>query len=168
MSLGQMRDIGAWIKSFLALIPAVITAGAGNDGVEVSGEYIDLQSAAGEGLIAHGGVIFVAWSAALADTKTLTLAFNLQDATDASGTGVADYGDAYAAAVVATGTTGGTTSRGVVELRIPELNGCRGFVRAQVTATLSATGTDTVALSAQLVVGGGADLPAVSGEQYNA
>lgn len=161
--LGQMRDIGAWLLAFLALVPAVITAGAGNDGVEVDGPYIDMTTV-GEGIIAHGGVLFICWQAVLDAAETLTLAANMQDATDVAGTGVADFGDALASAVVATGGGGGTTETGVTELRIQELNGNRGAIRAQVTADLSRAGTDTVALAAVFAVGP-VTLPATSGLQ---
>lgn len=164
MSIALLRDIGAWIKGYLALIPAVITAGAGNDGVEVDGPWIDFTGAQGRGIAAHGALLQICWSAALADTETLTLAANLQDATDASGTGAADFGTALAAVVVAT-SDGGTTETGVTELKSKEFNGNRGFVRAQVTATLSASATDTVALAAILTTGGEATLESVSALQ---
>lgn len=166
MSMGLMRDIGAWIKGFSALIPATITAGAGNDGVEVDGPWIDLTGLGG--IDVHGGVILIQWIATMVDTKTLTLTANLQDATALAGTGAADFGPVLAATVVATGQTGDTVETGVTELKIPELNGNRGFVRVQVTADLSATGTDTVAIAAVLVTGGGAQLPQVSGLQDSA
>lgn len=152
-----MRDIGSFIKGYMALIPAVITAGAGNDGVEVDGPWFDVSELEG-----HGAVLMIEWSAVLADTETLTLAANLQDATALAGTAAADFGTALAAVVVAT-SDGGTTEQGVTEMKLVEFNGNRGFVRAQVTATLSATGTDTVALGATLVVGGLNVLPGISG-----
>jgi hypothetical protein len=156
--LGLMRDVGAWVKGYLALIPATITSGAGNDGVEVDGPYIDVSDLPG-----HGAVLMIVWSATMDTDETLTIAANLQDATSGAGAGVADFGDALAATVVSTGAAG--TTNGVTELRIPEFNGNRGFVRAQVTATLSRGATDTVDIAAILVVGGGYVLPAVSAEQ---
>lgn len=163
MSMGLLRDIGAWIKGYLALIPATITAGAGNDGVEVDGPYFAVT--ADQGIGAHGGVLLICWSATLAQDATLTLSANMQDATDISGTGVADFGDALAATVVATGGTGGSTENGVTALKVKEINGNRGFMRAQVTADLSATGVDTVDIAAILVTGGAAELPSASGLQ---
>jgi hypothetical protein len=160
MSMGLFRDIGAWIKGYLARIPETITAGAGNDGVEVSGPWINVANLPG-----HGAVALLVWSATLAEDETLSLAANLQDATDSGGTGAADFGTALANAVVATGPTGGGTVNGVTEMRIPEFNGNRGYVRLQSTADLSATGTDTVDVAAILVVGGGHVLPVTSGEQ---
>lgn len=161
--LGLMRDIGAWVKGYLALTPAVITAGAGNDGVEVDGGWVDVSDLPG-----HGAVLLIAYSAVLGDGETLSIAANLQDATSIAGVGAADFGDALANAVIATGGTGGTTVKGVVEVPIKEFNGNRGFVQAQVTADLSAATTDTVAIAAVLLVGGAHNLPAASGVQSNA
>ncbi len=166
MSMGLLRDIGAHIKGFLALIPAVITSGAGDDGVEVDGPWVDVSTNVGEGIEAHGAVLQIMWDTTLTATETLSLLANMQDATDGAGAGAADFGKyVLAAAVVATGGGGGTVETGVTELRIPEFNGNRGFVRAQVTATLSLGATDTVRIAAMLVVGGAHDLPAVSGLQ---
>ncbi len=155
MSFGQMRDIGAWLKTFLATLPEVITAGAGNDGVEVDGPWIPMQHDYTSGLLIIG------WQADLADTETLTLAANVQDATDASGTGAADYdiADSVLASTVVATASGAQFITGTTVMHIPELNGNRGFLRAQVTATLSATSIDTVAIATFLVVGGMADLP---------
>jgi len=152
MSFGQMRDIGAWLKCYTAMLPAVITAGAGNDGVEVDGTWFPVGSD-------HtSAMLIISWVAALADTETLSLTANIQDATAQAGTGAADFGEELAITVVAT-SDGGTTEYGTTVLQLPEFNGNRGFVRAQITATLSATGTDTVSLGAVLVCGGMADLP---------
>ena len=155
MSFGQMRDIGAWLKAYVAMEVAavVITAGAGNDGVEVDGAWFPVGSD-------HtSAMLIIGWVATLVDTKTLTLTANIQDATALAGTGAADFGEALAATVVATGQTGDTVESGTTCLQLPEFNGNRGFIRSQITADLSATGTDTVSLSAILVCGGMADLP---------
>lgn len=145
------RDIGASIEGALALIPAVITAGAGNDGVEVDGPGIDRVGSRPLHLSAK---LIIAWSAALASTETLSLAVNLQDDTElAFGGTPADYGNALADAVVADEAVDGATPSGTLELPV-DLSSARGFLRAQVTATLSASGTDTVAIAAVLVFGG--------------
>jgi hypothetical protein len=159
MSLGMMRDIGAWITGYLCRIPETITAGAGNDGSEVDGPWINVKGTDGEGIEAHGAAVLLCWSATLADTETLTVGpMNLQDATDISGTGAADFGPTTAAAVVAT-ASGAQTLNGVTMHKVKEFNGNRGYVRLQSTVDLSATGTDTVDVAAILVLGGSAELP---------
>lgn len=154
------HDIGAQLKAALALVPAVITAGAGNDGVEVNGPAIDrFQSAFGNSRFLSGKLV-IAWSAVLAQAATLTLAANLQDDTVTGFNGTpADFGPALASAVVATGPTGGGTVQGVSVIDV-DLAGARQFLRAQITANLSAANTDTVAIAAVLVLGGADQLPA--------
>ncbi len=95
----------------------------------------------------------IAYTTTLAATKTLSLAANLQDATSSSGTGVADFGTALAATIVATGDTGGSTETGVVELDF-DVSGADQYVRIQFTPDLNATGTDTASISAIYVLGG--------------
>lgn len=151
MSIARQRDIGSFIKGANALAPNVVTAGGGGDGVEQNGYYIDRTDRL-------SGKLIVNYTAVLAQDETLTLAANLQDATDGAGTGVADYGDAFAAAVVATGGAGGSTEVGVIEIDV-DLSGANLFVRGQVTPTLSAAVTDTCALSAVLVLSGGSEYP---------
>lgn len=152
MNISAQRDIGSYLSSVNALIANTVTAGTGADGAEQNGlwnSHIGFLS----------GKLVIAYSATLAQAETLTIAANLQDATALAGTGAADYGDAFAAAVVATGDTGGSTENGTVELNV-DLSSARGYVRAQVTPTLSAVGTDTVDLAAILVLGGAAEYPA--------
>ncbi len=149
------RDIGAFIKGELALTPAVITAGAGDDGVEVDGPGIDRLG----GRHYLSAKLIIAWDAVLASDETLSITANLQDDTElAFGGTPADYGDAFPLTVVADEAVVGGTPSGTTELRFDH-SGPRGFVRAQVTATLSAATTDTVAIAAVLVLGGADEQP---------
>jgi hypothetical protein len=137
-----------------------ITAGAGNDNVELNGQAKDrLKAGRTLGL---SGKLLILFEAVLAQDETLTVAANLQDAAASSFAGgdAADYGTAFPATVVATGPTGGGTVRGVVELDV-DLSGARQWVREQVTLNLSASGTDTVKASSCLLIGGTDHLPAV-------
>ncbi len=150
------RDIGAFIKGELALTPAVITAAAGNDGVEVEGPAVDRLALRRHYLSAK---LIIAFEAMLGDGETLSIAANAQDDIQSNFAGApADYGDAFANAVVATGGGGGSTERGTVELSF-DLSSARQFIRAQVTADLSAASADTVAIAATWVFGGADELP---------
>ncbi len=152
------RDIGAFVTGALGLTPAVITAGAGDDGVEVDGPAVDRLALGRHYLSAK---LIVAFEAVLAEGETLSIAANAQDDSQSDFAGTpADYGDAFANAVVATGGTGGSTERGTVELPI-DLSSARQFIRVQATADLSAVGTDTVAIAAIWVFGGADELPPV-------
>lgn len=151
-------DIGAFLMAAVALIPATITAGAGNDGVEVDGPTIDRN---GFNHLAQGGKLIIAWDTTLAAAATLSLAANMQDSpNNSTWTDVLDNyaGGALANAVVATGPGGGGTLRGVsvIDFALDQLD---RYLRAQVTANLSAANTDTVRIAAVLVMGGGEVYP---------
>ena len=152
------RDIGALIKAgALARIPEVITAGAGNDGVEVAGPEIDRLVDLAEPCLS--AIIAICWSATLAEGETLTLLGNLQDdTTTGMATAVADHGDALASAVVATGPSGGGTVNGCTLFTV-DLSDARQFIRLQSTANLSAANTDTVDIAAMILFGGAHQLP---------
>lgn len=145
------RDIGSYVTSRFADQVDAVAAGTG-DATESSGVYVDR---AGKESVK----VVIAWEAVLAEDATLTLAGNLQDATDSSGTGVADYGTALASAVVATGGTGGSTERGVTEYSV-NLEGANQYIRSQVTPDLSAANTDTLRLTVLFVFPGGESYPA--------
>lgn len=157
------RDIGNIIGGAVALDPAVITAGAGNDNVAVTGPYTDLTALAQR---PRAVALLVAWKAVLAAAATLSLTMKFRDATDTTGTAVADYvGPAHtqqtaklAVTVVATGPGGGGTVRGVTKIAC-ELQPARACLAATVTADLSAANTDTVAIAGTFVFAGYDELP---------
>jgi hypothetical protein len=151
MNPATQHDVGSIVAGHSALIPNVVTAGGAGDGTEQDGYWVDRDDRL-------SGVLIINYSTTLAEGETLTLAANLRDATDSGGTGAADYGDAYAAAVVATGDTGGSTETGVVEIDV-DLGAANHYIQGQVTPTLSAASTDTVALSAVFVLSGARKYP---------
>lgn len=79
------------------------------------------------------------WEGVLAASETLTPTWNLQDATDSSGTGAADFGAAQTPGVVATGAG---TFRGTTIVAFPTIvPAIRSHARMQHTLTTSAAGT---------------------------
>lgn len=122
------------------------TAGGTGDATEVDGAYIDRQGF-------DSLKVLIAYKTTLAQGKTLSIAANLQDATSSGGSGVADFGDAMASAVVGTGGTGGSTETGVVELDF-DISGANQYVRVQYTPDMNASGTDTATLAAVYILGG--------------
>lgn len=156
MSIYRMRNSGVDMRGLPIHDAEVIVAAAGNDGVEIDGNYVS-RLGSNQGLPLSGKLI-ISWTAELDDTETLTIAANLQDADDNAGAGVADYGDAFASAIVVTATSD-AFYRGVVELDF-DLSGAREFIRDQITANLSASADDTVAISSIFVLGGDRKSPA--------
>jgi hypothetical protein len=127
------------------------TAGGSGDNTEVDGPWLDRKPAARGPY--HSAKLVIAFRSPLAAAATLSFAVNIQDATDGSGTGAADFGPAYAKTVVATGGSGGTTETGTIEFDF-DLSDAREFIRAQVTPDLSAANTDTVTWMASWVLFG--------------
>jgi hypothetical protein len=140
-----MRDSflngGAYARTARGSGNNAVTAGGAGDATEVNGAY---QSRLSDNGIALSAKLLVSFTATLAAGATLTFAANFQDALSAAGAGVADYGDAVTATVVATGGAGGTTETGTFEIDV-DLSGAREFIRAQVTPNLSAGATDAAA-----------------------
>lgn len=149
--VAAMRNVGAYITPRFGSI-STATAGGTGDATEVSGAYVNRDGF-------ESAKMIIAYKAVLAQAATLSLAANIQDATDGSGTGVADFGDALANAVIATGETGGSTEEGVVEIDV-DLNMANKFIRSQVTPNLSAANTDTCTIAVTWVLGGARILPA--------
>jgi len=143
MNPALFRDIGSYITAAAGGSGIATAAGAG-DATEVDGPYVDRQDHLSASLLITG-------TAVLGATETLTIAANIQDDADGAGAGV-DYGDAYAATIVATGGGGGTTEHFSVQLDF-DLAAAKQYVRAQVTPNLSASGTDTCRWSAAWVLG---------------
>ena len=147
----MQRDIGSALIG-RACGAAAATAGGSGDATEVDGKWIDRQGYSSAKLI-------IGVRAVLGATETVTLAANLQDASDSSGTGAADYGSAVAATTAATGGGGGTTEFGQIELDF-DLSGAKRYIRPQFTPNLSRANTDTAIVSATLILGGADKLPA--------
>ncbi len=114
--------------------PSSQTAGATSAVTSVTVDRQAFQSAS----MPRTAVFSVAWFTALAATKTLSFAFEVDSSPDgATWTAYATQ----AAAVVATGATTGLT--GITDFAV-DLNGAQRYLRLIVTPTLSATSTDTV------------------------
>lgn len=139
------RNIAAYLAGrFAGFVSA--TAGGAGDATEVDGPWIDRQGF--ESLM-----VALGFEAVLANTETLSFAFNLQDADDDQGTNAADFGTAVASAVAVTGDASPSgTFRGVVEHGFNVL-GARRYIRLQWTPDLSAGGTDTADIMALLILG---------------
>lgn len=149
----SMQNAGALIGARYATAGVDVAAGSAGDATEVNGAWIDRLGFASLKVV-------IVYTTTLTAAATLSIAANMQDASDSSGTGAADFGDALTSTVQATGESGGSTETGVVELDI-DLSAADQFVRVQFTPDLSAAGTDTAELSAVYLVLG-TDQPATA------
>lgn len=123
------------------------TAGTtADDGVEVTGATIDTQDF-------HSAKLSIAFLTSLASGETLSFGVDIQESDDDSDWDTAEV--VQADTVVATGTVSG--ENGVREYRI-DLQGNgqarKRYVRFNITPTLSASGTDTVACAATCELAG--------------
>lgn len=149
-------DIGAHETPIFSSHAVTGLAGGSGDNVESNGAF-HVPPNSSQSFAVH-----VQFTTTLDEDETLTVALNAQDATDDSGTGVADFQDdnSVAPTVVATGGSGGSTETGVFKARFQEIRAHRGFLRIQTTGDLSRGATDTFSYSVQLVYGGMDTLPA--------
>lgn len=152
MSRDKFYNGGAYSRTEFVAINRTATAGGSGDNTEVNGAWIDRVDSNDHG-IALSAKLVIAYTATLAVGETLSFAGNFQDASDSSGTGAADYEDAWSSTVAATGASGGSTETGTFEIDI-DLSGADQFVRAQITPNLSRGGTDTCEWAASLVLYG--------------
>lgn len=151
MSTPEIENIGSKIAVVRGAANTAVTAGAGGDNTAVTGVIID-RAALGW---PKSGVVAIPFTATLAASQTLSVAITVQDG-DAANLSDAGTFATRANAVVATGV--GTVT-GTIELDV-NFTGAKRYVRANFTPDLSATGTDTAALSEVIVFGGAIRLPA--------
>lgn len=150
-----VKDIGAYLYPVHADINVTGLAAGTGDNTEANGDWHavpdDAQSLA----------VLVTWTTTLAESETLTLSGNIQDATAIGGTGAADFqaANSLAATVVATGPSGGGTVTGVTKIRYKDIRAHRGFMRSQITGNLSASGIDTFEYAVTCVYGGTRTVP---------
>ena len=155
------QDLGSHVTGSIASAsvnsgaPSLVTAAGTGDATKVTGDTVDRKVSGGSAL-ADSLVLVTAYLAALADTKTLSFAIELQESSDDSSWDTAEV--VIAATVVATGTTGGTNETGVNVQNI-SLRSRKRYIRFNLTPDLSATATDTALFTASAVLGGYEQLP---------
>lgn len=147
----SMNNAVALIAARFGAAGVDVTAGGSGDATEVNCAWIDRRGFASLKAV-------VTFTTTLAAAATLTFAANLQDASDGSGTGAADFGTALPATVVATGPGGGGTVTGVVELDF-DVTGADRYCRLQVTPNLSAANTDVLEFGVTYILAGATDNP---------
>lgn len=149
----QNRSIADLIKVERAAANTAVTAGGTGDATAVTGAIID-RLAIGT---PQSAVLAIPYTATLGAGETLSIGYTVQEG-QAANLSDAETLVTAASAVVATGPAGGGTVTGVFEVSVPVM-GAGQYVRANFTPDLSASGTDTAALSAVMVFGGADRLP---------
>lgn len=146
----QIRSIGDLIAVRRAAANTAATAGGSGDNTAVTGAIIDRAEIGSP----QSAVLAVPYTTTLAAGETLSIGYSVQEGN------AANLSDAavLAAADPAVVATGPGTFAGTFEVNVP-LAGAGRYVRANFTPDLSASGTDTAALSAVLVFGGSDRLP---------
>lgn len=149
----QIRSIGDLITVVRAAANTAATAGGTGDNTAVTGAIIDRLAIGNP----QSAVLAIPYTATLAAGETLSIGYTVQEGQAANLSDAANL-ETAASAIVATGPSGGGTVTGVFEVNVP-MAGAGQYVRANFTPDLSASGTDTAALSAVLVFGGADRLP---------
>ena len=153
MSTG--RDVGEEILAQNAALVTTVTAGGAGDATEIDGISIDRQSL---GSLYESCKLSIVGAGNVTSGLTLTVTANMQDSDD--GSTWADYGTAYAATVVLTGASGGSTQSSFQVFLDNDLRPAKRYIRCQVTPDMSDTDDDTALIAAVLVLGGASTNPA--------
>lgn len=155
------HDFGEYVAARRALANQAITAGAGNDGQVVNGISVNRLLKSGPGKMEQlylSGALVIFGTCALGTAETLTISANIQDDTatgfDGTPAVIKTFDD-----VVLSEANG---EEGEFAIVLPfSIAEARQYIRARIEADLSASGTDTVALSAVFIFGGGRKTPSV-------
>jgi hypothetical protein len=150
----EIENIGGKIAVARAGANTAVTAGGGGDNTAVTGVILD-RAAFGW---PQSAVFAVPFTTTLAATQSLSLNTVVVQSGEASNLSDATTLASRANGIVASSVGGGTVT-GVVELDV-NLSTAGRYVRFNYTPDLSATGTDTAALSSVAVFGGAIRLPA--------
>lgn len=156
MNVAFQRNVGSFIRAVPAMDAAVITAGAGNDGLPVDGLTIDRNDYVSVVLSALA-VMHVEVNVAADETLSVNIA--VQDSADGVTWATYEPGppDTYEAEVFA-------EDGHFCATRKIQLGGARRYVRIRPTLTLSAGATDTVGYDGVLIIAGSDELPLADAE----
>jgi hypothetical protein len=153
MPLSTHKNIGAELKAYDANAsassgaPVLILAGGTGDGVKIDGVKIDRYNGTA---LANSAHLVTGFLAALADTKTISFAHELQESSDGT---TWDTAEAIEASTVYATSSGGTNERGVAQFDI-DLSNRKRYIRFNVTPDLSNTATDTATFHTVADLGG--------------
>ena len=149
------HNIGALVDIRRMSDHSTATAGGTGAATQVVGLTVDRMGFSG-GALPQSGLFSVLFETTLGAVNTTSLATLFQHSID--GSSWTDY-QAGAAAVIATGPTGGGTIKGQLNVQV-DITGANRYVRFNYTPTFSAANTDTFYADAVGAFGGFSKLPA--------
>lgn len=157
MANSLLKDMGPELGFMYAAANTAVTAGGSGDATLVTGVTIDTMAATTNGFkpTDFNGIIFVVgYTTTLTATKGISVTALVEDSADGS-----SWATFVASKTIInyTSTPGGTfTGTGKIGA---DLTGARRYVRVKFTPDLSATATDTAAISCQACLTGGTYMP---------
>jgi hypothetical protein len=155
MSLAFLKNIGAFIKVLRAFANTSVTAAGSGDNTAITGAILDRQANGN----AQSAVVAIPYLITLASAETFTLKNVLVEHGDASNlSDVATFAtlEDSTGSVIATGVK---TAVSDCKSYSVNLAGAKRYIRVKATPDLSASGTDTAAISGVVVFGGQDSLP---------
>jgi uncharacterized phage protein gp47/JayE len=153
---GSASDYQRQAKLYPGVTDVYVYSGLRDDEAEPSFLGTTVDAEVNGAWIARGAVkrvrVVVHWrSTDLANGEVVSLALNLQDATDGAGAGAADFGSAVSAPALFTAPGAGAphTAEAVSE-HVFDLSTARAFLRSQQTLATSAAATATWSVTLQM------------------
>jgi len=142
-----VKNVVANAQATAAGVAVVLTAGATEDGIKVTGQTIDR-------LKFRSVALAVDVLATLGASETIAFAVEYQDSSDGStwNTAVA----MQASTVLLTDSGSGSNLHGTLELSL-DLTARQRYIRFNITPDMSASGTDTAVWTANATLGGAQD-----------
>lgn len=158
MTMYPLNELGPHVKAYdgaashNANAPSLITAAGTGDNTKVTGRTVNRFNGTA---LAHSAVVATGYLAALTDTKTISLAHEIQESADNSSW---DSAEAIEALTVKATSSGGTNERGV-DVHDLSLTARKQYFRINVTPDLSAGATDTALFFTVVILGGWTQVP---------
>jgi hypothetical protein len=150
--IARFSNGGASCKAVHLSHGTLVTAGGTGDNTEIDSGWIDVRGYRSAKLV-------ILAKSSIAANKALNIIAALKDATDSSGTSSATYGTGVTGSQMDAGGAGGVTNHlSQMELDY-DLSGARGYIQANVTPDMTASGTDTSNVSFLLLLFGAGEEP---------
>ena len=154
-NFAEGKSLGDLVQALHALNNTAVTAGGGGDNTEVNGVVFERGVDFDESH--ESGVFIIHGVSTIASNETLAIIANVQtDSAVGMATAPRDLDETLSTVI----EDAGAGSQNVVAVLPFKLGPADKCIRLQMTPNMSAGATDTAALTASLIVGGGRKIPA--------